>query len=168
MGEPVAVPVPPLTVVVGIAVVLAMVSVVAGEAAVVGGVATEDFDDELHAAAIKPAAITLPMVQPLRMTSISSYSTRYNYALRTGRDFRLARLRDGLVRDALFMGTALSAPVVMLIAQGVVTTRLGRADAVPERLALGGLGAMMVGGYLGKSLVRQRLRPSGWDRVESP
>jgi hypothetical protein len=34
--------------------------------------------------------------------------------------------------------------------------------------ALGGLGALLVAGYLGKRLVRQRLRPSGWDALESP
>ena len=34
--------------------------------------------------------------------------------------------------------------------------------------ALGGLGATMVAGYLGERQVRRRLRPSGWDAVESP
>jgi len=28
--------------------------------------------------------------------------------------------------------------------------------------------ALLVAGYLGERLVRQRLRPSGWDRLESP
>src|SRR5262249_22701561 len=41
-----------------------------------------------------------------------------------------------------------------------------RADR--ERLLLGGLGAAMVGGYLGEALVRRRLRSGGWDRVETP
>jgi hypothetical protein len=30
------------------------------------------------------------------------------------------------------------------------------------------LGALLVAGYVGERLVRQRLRPSGWDAVESP
>jgi len=34
--------------------------------------------------------------------------------------------------------------------------------------ALAGLGALQVPGYLGERLVRRRLRPSGWDAVESP
>jgi len=34
--------------------------------------------------------------------------------------------------------------------------------------ALSGLGATLVTGYLGERLVRQRLRPSGSDGVESP
>jgi hypothetical protein len=33
--------------------------------------------------------------------------------------------------------------------------------------ALGLLGATMVGGYLGETLARQRLHPSGWEVVES-
>jgi hypothetical protein len=33
---------------------------------------------------------------------------------------------------------------------------------------LGGLGATLVAGYLGERLVCQRLRPAGWDPVESP
>jgi hypothetical protein len=64
---------------------------------------------------------------------------------------------DTIARDALFMGTALSAPVVMLAAQGVAAARLLRRPSGPERLVLGGLGAVMVVGYFAESLVRQRL-----------
>ena len=41
----------------------------------------------------------------------------------------------------------------------------------PSRLAalgLGALGATFVAGCLGERLVRRRLRPSGWDALESP
>ncbi len=41
----------------------------------------------------------------------------------------------------------------------------------PSRGAAQGLrivGVTMVAGYLGERLVRQRLRPSGWDAIESP
>jgi hypothetical protein len=75
---------------------------------------------------------------------------------------------DTIARDALFMGTALSAPVVMLAAQGVAAARLLRRPSGPERLVLGGLGAVMVAGYFAESLVRQRLHPSTWDRIKSP
>jgi hypothetical protein len=76
---------------------------------------------------------------------------------------------DATGRDVLFKGTALSAP-------GVDAAYPGRYDccggARPGRhasQALGGLvGATLVAGYLGERLVRQRLRPSGWDPVESP
>jgi hypothetical protein len=74
-----------------------------------------------------------------------------------------------VARDAAWMGTALSAPAPMLVAQAWAVGRLasGR-GADRERAVLGGLGAVMVVGYLGESLVRRRLRPAGWDRVESP
>lgn len=77
-----------------------------------------------------------------------------------------------MVRDALSMGTALSAPSPMLVAQGVAAARVLRGPAGREfdreRLVLGGLGAAMTFGYLGESLVRRRLRPAHWDRVDSP
>jgi hypothetical protein len=75
---------------------------------------------------------------------------------------------ENIGRDAIVMGTAFSAPIVMLAVQGVATARLARrADARAERV-LGVLGVAMITGYLGESLVRQRLRPSGYDPVESP
>jgi len=43
-----------------------------------------------------------------------------------------------------------------------------RVDACRPQQGRGGLGALLVAGYLGERLVRQRLRPSGWDRLESP
>jgi hypothetical protein len=70
--------------------------------------------------------------------------------------------------DALSMGTALSAPMPMLVLQGVATVRLGRGLPGPDRVVLGMLGGAMTFGYLGESLVRKRLRPAHWDRVESP
>jgi hypothetical protein len=75
---------------------------------------------------------------------------------------------ENVKRDSMLMGTALSAPVVMLAGQGVATARLAREDSEVATTALGTLGALMVSGYLGESLVRRRLRPSGWERVESP
>jgi hypothetical protein len=71
-------------------------------------------------------------------------------------------------RDSVLMGTALSAPVVMLGAQAYGITALLRGpDPAAQRL-LGGLGAAMTAGYLAEQLVRRRLVPSGWDRAESP
>jgi hypothetical protein len=71
-------------------------------------------------------------------------------------------------RDSVLMGTALSAPVVMLAAQAWATADLfRRPDAAAER-TLGTLGAAMVAGYLAERLVRQRLAPPGWDAAETP
>jgi hypothetical protein len=75
---------------------------------------------------------------------------------------------DKIARDALLMGTALSAPVVMLAAQGLATARLFRRSPESANVVLGGLGAVMVAGYFAESLVRRRLHPSSWDRIESP
>ena len=71
-------------------------------------------------------------------------------------------------RDSLLVGTALSAPAVMLGAQACATAALVlRPDLTAERV-LGGLGAAMVAGYLAERLVRRRLLPSGWDAAETP
>ena len=75
---------------------------------------------------------------------------------------------ENLRRDCVLMGTALSAPVVMLAAQGTASARLVRGESPAATKVLGGLGAVMVAGYLAERLVRTRLRPAGWERVESP
>jgi hypothetical protein len=75
---------------------------------------------------------------------------------------------DRVGRDSIAMGTPLSAPPAMLVAQGVATGVLARRSSPPAERVLAGLGAAMVVGYLGESLVRRRLRPSGFDGVESP
>ena len=70
-------------------------------------------------------------------------------------------------RDSLLMGTALSAPVVMLGAQACATAALVRGPNRAAERMLGGLGATMVAGYLAERLVRRRLLPSGWDAAET-
>ena len=75
---------------------------------------------------------------------------------------------DAIARDSLFKGTALSAPVSTLVTQAALVAIMARH---PSRRAAQGLrivGVTMVAGYLGERLVRQRLRPSGWDAIESP
>src|SRR5688500_962556 len=75
---------------------------------------------------------------------------------------------DAIGRDVLTKGTALSAPVSMLVTQAALTAMVARRPSRRVALALGGLGATLVAGYLGERQVRRRLRPSGWDAVESP
>jgi hypothetical protein len=70
-------------------------------------------------------------------------------------------------RDSLLIGTALSAPAAMLGAQAGATAVLLWRPKVGAARLLGGLGAAMVAGYLAERLVRRRLRPSGWDAMES-
>lgn len=71
-------------------------------------------------------------------------------------------------RDSLLMGTALSAPVVMLGTQACATAALIRRPNLAAQRVLGGLGAAMAAGYLAERLVRRRLLPSGWDAAETP
>jgi hypothetical protein len=70
--------------------------------------------------------------------------------------------------EALTLGTALSAPAPMLLAQATCT---GVLAAHSDRRAAAGLqilGTMMVGGYLVERLGRRRLRPGGWEPLETP
>jgi hypothetical protein len=75
---------------------------------------------------------------------------------------------DRIARDTILRGTALSTPVSNLLVQTVLTALVARRPSQGATRALGGLGALQVAGYLGERLVRRRLRPSGWDPVESP
>ena len=75
---------------------------------------------------------------------------------------------ETITRDILFKGTAFSAPVSTLVTQAALTAvMLGRPSwRVAQGLRV--VGVTRVAGYLGERLVRQRLRPSGWDALESP
>ena len=75
---------------------------------------------------------------------------------------------DEIARDTIFKGTALSAPVSNLLTHATITAVVARRPSRRGEQALGGFGALLVAGYLGERLVRQRLRPSGWDALESP
>ncbi|MFI7481548.1 hypothetical protein ACH9EU_03940 [Kocuria sp. M1R5S2] len=70
--------------------------------------------------------------------------------------------REHLGRDAVLMGTNLSAPGIMLVLQGVCTARLlARPDPRAAR-TLGVLGLLMAAGYAAERSVRQAWR--GGDR----
>ena len=75
---------------------------------------------------------------------------------------------DTIGRDTILKGTALSAPLSNLLIQAALTVLVARRPSRGAAWALAGLGALQVPGYLGERLVRRRLRPSGWDRLESP
>jgi hypothetical protein len=74
---------------------------------------------------------------------------------------------ETVARDAALMGTAYSAPGIMLLVQAIATVRLLRGPTASGTLVLGALGAAMVPGYLGETLGRRRLRSSGYDPLES-
>lgn len=92
-------------------------------------------------------------------------------AVRRRRQYDLLFLHgnpERVARDAVVMGTALSAPATMLAAQTVATAVLWRGPSRPARLLVTGLGVTMITGYLGERLVRRRLTRSGYDPVETP
>jgi hypothetical protein len=94
-------------------------------------------------------------------------------ALRDGRSFDIAFLDwrgrpDRVARDSWLFGTGLSAPIVLLITQGVMTARLAARPSQGLMRTLGGLGAAMAGGYLIEKEFRGAMSPSGWDPVVTP
>jgi hypothetical protein len=92
-------------------------------------------------------------------------------AIRRGHAYDVGSMRgspEQVARDAIFPGTALSAPVPMQAIQaGLTAVVAGRGSQVAIS-GLRALGVIMTGGYLAERLVRHRLRPRGWDIVESP
>jgi hypothetical protein len=92
-------------------------------------------------------------------------------ALRRGRYYDVGFMRGSPERirhDAVWSGTAYSAPVTMLATQLWAIRRLrARPDDISRRV-LGLLGVLNAPGYVFERSVRAHLRPSGWDPVETP
>lgn len=86
-------------------------------------------------------------------------------------DVELVAMRgepDEMRRDVWDKGTALSAPIQMLVVHSAALGWLATRGGTVAPRVLGALGALNVAGYLGERVVRQRLQPGGWDLVESP
>jgi hypothetical protein len=75
---------------------------------------------------------------------------------------------EHIKRDAVWNGTAYSAPVHMLATQAWAARRLAAGPDDLARRVLGALGALNVAGYLAERFFRQHLRPRGFDPVETP
>jgi hypothetical protein len=92
-------------------------------------------------------------------------------ALRRGQYYDVGFMRGSPERirhDAVWSGTAYSAPVTMLATQLWAIRRLrARPDDISRRV-LGVLGVLNAPGYLSERSVRAHLRPGGWDPVETP
>lgn len=94
-------------------------------------------------------------------------------AQRDARPFNIAVLgwrgrTDRVTRDSWLLGTGLSAPVVMLAFETVVTTQLALRPSPRATRILGALGAAMSCGYLIEQEFRDALSPGGWDRLITP
>lgn len=101
-------------------------------------------------------------------TQLTAGLTGLVVAVRRRRHYDLPLLKgspEHVGRDAIWMGTAYSAPAAMLAAQLFATVCLGLGDVRAAR-GLGVLGALMVPGYLFERFDRQALRH--WDPVETP
>jgi hypothetical protein len=94
-------------------------------------------------------------------------------ALRDGRSFDIAVLGwrgrpERVARDSWFLGTGLSAPVVMLATQAIATARLAVGPSQAAMRTLGVLGAVMTCGYLVEREFRVAASPGGWNPVVTP
>ena len=75
---------------------------------------------------------------------------------------------EDVLRDSVFNGTALSAPLTMLLTQAVATVRLGKGPSAVAARTLGVLGATMTFGYLVEREFRSALSPEGLDPIVTP
>jgi hypothetical protein len=92
-------------------------------------------------------------------------------ALRRRRHFDVPFLTgspEHLLRDWLWFGTAYSAPPYLLVPQVWAVARLLRGPNDRARWVLRGIGTGLTLGYLSERMVRARVRPAGFDPVETP
>jgi hypothetical protein len=75
---------------------------------------------------------------------------------------------EHLTRDWLWFGTAYSAPPYLLAPQVWATARLARGPDDRARWVLRWLGTCLTVGYLSERWNRVRIRPDGFDPVETP
>jgi hypothetical protein len=75
---------------------------------------------------------------------------------------------EHVVRDWLWFGTAYSAPPYLLGPQGWAVLRLLRGPDDRARWVLQWIGTGLAAGYLSERLARVRVRPGGFDPVETP
>jgi len=75
---------------------------------------------------------------------------------------------DAVARDAMLLGTPISAPAAMLLTQAVATTVLRSRPSPVAARTLWFLGWAMIAGYLGERQVQRRLLEGEWDPIETP
>ena len=116
------------------------------------------------------------MVQPSTLAAVSSAQLAaqlagHVVALRRRRHFDVPFMTgspEHLVRDWLWFGTAFSAAPYLLGPQMWATARLVGGPDDRARWVLKWLGTGLTLGYLSERCARVRVRPSGFDPVETP
>ena len=104
-------------------------------------------------------------------TQLAAQAVGLGVALRRRRTFDVPFMKgspEHIVRDWLWFGTAYSAPPYLLVPQIWATTRLLRGPDDRARWVLGWLGTGLTVGYLSERWNRVRVRPGGFDAVETP
>ena len=112
-----------------------------------------------------------PVLVAVASAQLAAQLAGHVVALRRRRNFDVPFMTgspDHLVRDWLWFGTAYSAPSYMVAAQLWALARLRRAPDHRARWVLRWLGTGMSVGYPSERVVRRRLRPDGFDPVETP
>jgi hypothetical protein len=94
-------------------------------------------------------------------------------AVRDRRPFDTPLLRkrgrpEDVLRDSVFNGTALSAPITMLLTQAFATARLAKGPSPVAARTLGILGATMTCGFLMEREFPKAFSPAGLDPVVTP
>ena len=116
---------------------------------------------------------TRPTLVAISAAQLAAGAAGQRVALRDERYFAIALIgwrgqTERMHRDRWLLGTGLSAPVVMLTAQGVATIRLAAGPSQSATRMLGLLGAVMACGYLVELEFRRALSPGGWDPAATP
>ena len=104
-------------------------------------------------------------------TQLTAQLAGHVVALRRRRHFDVPFMTgspEHVTRDWLWFGTAYSAPPYLLLPQAWATARLARGPDDRARWVLKWLGTCVTLGYLSERLVRLRVRPAGFDPVETP
>ena len=112
-----------------------------------------------------------PVLVAVASAQLAAQLAGHVVALRRRRNFDVPFMTgspDHLVRDWLWFGTAYSAPSYMVAAQLWAVARLLRGPDDRARWVLRWLGTGMSAGYPSERMVRHRLRPAGFDPVETP
>jgi hypothetical protein len=80
----------------------------------------------------------------------------------------IRRRGDDVPRDSWYLGTGVSQPLLLMAVQLTATSCLLRRPSTPAALALTGIGAVMLNGYLTGGPSRRALAPQGWSREVTP